>query len=106
MKRLYDSVRWRKLAKWFLGRPENALCVMCAAIGRVEPATTVDHKIPHGGDERLFWDIGNLQGLCASCHSGWKRTQEKKGYGPAANVNGQPIDPGHPWNRTSPHGGR
>jgi 5-methylcytosine-specific restriction protein A len=42
--------------------------VLCKAAGRLEPATVVDHVVPHRGDERLFWDKGNWQGLCKRCH--------------------------------------
>jgi hypothetical protein len=36
-----------------------------------------DHKIPHRGDERLFWDETNLQSLLKSCHdrTNWKAEQ-------------------------------
>jgi hypothetical protein len=35
------------------------------------------HKIPHRGDERLFWDETNLQSLLKSCHdrAKWKAEQ-------------------------------
>lgn len=32
-------------------------------------ATVVDHKVPHRGDYRLFWDMRNWQSLCAECHA-------------------------------------
>jgi 5-methylcytosine-specific restriction protein A len=31
-------------------------------------ATELDHVIPHRGDRALFWDEGNWQGLCDTCH--------------------------------------
>lgn len=77
---------------------------MCSARGRVAPATIVDHKVPHEGNQDLFWDVSNLQGLCASCHSGRKRIQENKGFSQAASLDGLPIDPSHPWNRTRGEG--
>jgi len=46
---------------------------MCGA-----PATVVDHRIPHRGDKRLFWDRNNWEPLCASCHSGHKQAREKR----------------------------
>jgi len=46
----------------------------------------------------LFWDESNWQPLCASCHSGIKRIQDHNGFSQAAGIDGQPIDPGHPWN--------
>jgi len=65
-KRLYDH-RWRVASKAFLA--EHPLCIDCAADGRVEAATDVDHQIPHRGDERLFWDVSNWRPRCKSHHS-------------------------------------
>ena len=48
---------------------ENPWCVECQQHGRLEPATDVDHIIPHGGDEARFRDRANLQGLCRGCHT-------------------------------------
>ena len=67
--------RWQRAREAFLA--EHPLCVMCQAEGRVEPATVVDHVVPHRGDERLFWDRGNWQSLCARCHSGAKQRMEE-----------------------------
>ncbi|KEJ97419.1 5-methylcytosine-specific restriction enzyme A [Pseudosulfitobacter pseudonitzschiae] len=62
-----------KLKAWIVGRLQflrrNPLCVDCAELGAVEPATDVDHIIPHKGDRRLFFDRSNWQALCKSCHS-------------------------------------
>lgn len=97
-KRLYDSVRWRKARLRFL--TANPLCVYCEQQGNDAPATVVDHIKEHHGDHDLFWDEENWQPLCASCHSGRKRRQDRHGYSQAAGLDGTPIDPGHPWNRT------
>jgi 5-methylcytosine-specific restriction enzyme A len=32
-------------------------------------ATTVDHTVPHRGNETLFWDRGNLKAMSAAHHS-------------------------------------
>lgn len=61
------NARWRKVRAEFLSR--RPLCVACEAEGRVELATDLDHIIPHRGDQKLFWDNKNLQGLCKSHHS-------------------------------------
>jgi len=59
--------RWQKAREqWLLLHP---MCVMCAELdGRVVAATVVDHKVPHRGDQALFWDRGNWQSLCAPHH--------------------------------------
>jgi 5-methylcytosine-specific restriction protein A len=96
-RRFYDSVRWRKAAKWFLA--ENPLCVLCAVIGRTTGATTVDHIEPHRGDYNKFWDVNNWQSVCKTCHENAKKMQEIHGYSQASDGSGMPVDSNHPWNR-------
>ena len=43
------------------------------------PDHVCDHIRPHRGNEALFWDQGNLQCLCAPCHSGEKQRAEQPG---------------------------
>jgi len=63
--------QWRKArAIYLIAHP---VCVMCGA-----PATVVDHIIPHGGDDRLFWDQHNWQALCTPCHSKHKQRLERQ----------------------------
>lgn len=59
---LYNTYRWRKMSKEFL--KAHPVCEVCG-----EPATDVDHITPHNGDSSLFFDQGNLQSLCRSCHN-------------------------------------
>jgi 5-methylcytosine-specific restriction enzyme A len=63
----YDR-RWREARLSHLA--EQPLCVACqrADPPRVEPATVVDHVVPHRGDQGLFWDRDNWQSLCKRCH--------------------------------------
>ena len=61
----YDA-KWRKARDLFLKR--HPLCAECMRKGKITPATVVDHKIPHRGDKRLFWDMSNWQPLCKGCH--------------------------------------
>ena len=64
-KRGYNS-RWQKArARYLRAHP---LCVECEKAGRFVKATVVDHKVPHRGDKKLFWDEMNWQPLCKSCH--------------------------------------
>src|SRR5690606_12432987 len=57
---------WRKASKLFLKL--HPLCVIHLKEGRLIPATCVDHKIPHKGDDDLFWNRSNWQPLCKRCH--------------------------------------
>jgi 5-methylcytosine-specific restriction protein A len=70
---------------------------MCIKRGNTTPATVVDHKKPHKGDPKLFWDEKNWQALCKPCHDAAKRMQEIHGYSQGCDVNGFPLDNEHPW---------
>ena len=66
---------WQRESKRFL--EANPLCENCAKEGRFVRATVVDHKTPHRGDERLFWDKGNWQALCKRCHDKKTATEDE-----------------------------
>lgn len=68
----YNS-RWEKArATWLLKNP------VCSWPGCSEPATVVDHIIPHRGDQKLFWDSeSNWAGLCAHHHNASKQKKER-----------------------------
>lgn len=68
----YDS-KWQRESKAFLA--DHPFCAACDS-----PATVVDHITPHKGDQHLFWDRGNWQPLCTSCHSR-KTAREDGGFG-------------------------
>lgn len=65
-KHLYNSSRWKVLRKQFL--QEHPLCEECKRKGVIKPATIVDHVVAHKGNEVLFWDQSNWQGLCKHHH--------------------------------------
>ena len=91
-RRLYDQTSWRKLSKQFLAR--NPLCKACSKRGRERAATITDHIVEHKGDVELFWDMKNLQPLCATCHG------RKHGNGlDGPDVDGLPIGEDHHWNK-------
>lgn len=94
--KLYDSARWRKIRDMVLN--QEPLCCLCLKSGKETPSTVVDHIKPHENDPKLFYDRENMQGLCASCHSGVKRMQENHGYSQACDAQGFPVDPLSPWN--------
>lgn len=77
--RMYGH-RWRKERLRFL--MQHPLCVDCKAEGITLEATEVDHRVPHRGDEELFWDQNNWQPLCKSHHSK-KTASEDNGFGNA-----------------------
>ena len=100
-KRGYNA-RWQKARATYLR--EHPVCAYCARFGRLTPASVVDHVIPHKGDSRLFWDSHNWQPLCAACHDGAKRAEERGGRG-GCDLDGLPATPAHHW-RANGGGGR
>lgn len=77
-KRWYNTARWQALRVKTFER-DLFTCQM-ADCGRLEGNTSLlvcDHKLPHRGDERLFWDEANLQTLCKSCHDTVKQAEEQ-----------------------------
>ncbi|WP_287917142.1 HNH endonuclease [Comamonas sp.] len=86
--------RWQQARLAFLR--EHSLCLMCEAEGRVEVATVVDHKIPHRGDQKLFWHRSNWQPLCTTHHSRDKQREELGTQSPAIGVDGWPVEHSHP----------
>jgi len=71
----YNSRRWRAERKRFLKL--HPLCVMCLREGRLAAATVVDHRVPHKGNPRLFWDRANWDALCGPHHNGTKQAIER-----------------------------
>jgi 5-methylcytosine-specific restriction enzyme A len=76
---LYDSARWKRMRTHQLQLPP--LCKYWAELGRVTPATIVDHVEPHKGDVNKYW-LGQLQSLCDPCHKATKHFEELHGYRP------------------------
>ena len=70
--------RWRKARATYLSH--RPLCVMCEQEGKIVQAIVVDHKVPHKGDQDLFWDKNNWQPLCKRHHD-IKTAKEDGGFG-------------------------
>lgn len=75
----YKTARWQALRiKIFI---RDGYACQWPGCGRIDGKTSrlvADHKIKHWGDERLFWDEGNLQTLCKPCHDGAKQRAEQR----------------------------
>lgn len=67
---LYATKRWKILRDQV--RQEEPFCR--TDCGRL--TDDIDHIMPHRGDEALFFDRSNLQGLCLECHSAKTRRGE------------------------------
>jgi 5-methylcytosine-specific restriction protein A len=69
--------RWALVSRLFRSkyplcgmRPDHERPVMsqCFDEHLVTAATLTDHVVPHRGDQILFWDEGNWQSMCGTCH--------------------------------------
>src|SRR5262245_15041833 len=98
----YSTQRWQRIRRQkFQVHP---LCETCLQVGRIEIATTVDHRVPinQGGD--AFPPLEQLASLCEQCHNAKTRAEHAgedyliKG----CDVFGNPLDPKHPWYRDRP----
>lgn len=77
----YHSKRWKDLRIEVLKR-DNWTCqktgVICTGRHPEPNSPVIDHKQPHRGDERLFWDINNLQTVTKEYHDSEKQKQERR----------------------------
>lgn len=91
---LYKTARWRIERMHFLA--EHPLCECDECQGgklRITPADTVNHSIPHRGNEVIFWDRSKWEAMAHACHS--RHTAAKDGGF------GNPV-----LTRDTPRGGR
>jgi 5-methylcytosine-specific restriction enzyme A len=85
--------QWQQARELYL--QAHPLCVMCERMTppRITAACVVDHRIPHRGDPRLFWDRSNWQALCKLHHDSDKQALEKSGHAPQQiGLDGFPIE--------------
>lgn len=87
--------KWRKARDIYL--QSNPLCVYCQADGIITAANVVDHKIPHKGDQVLFWDQDNWQAMCREHHDSTKAKEEYRGARIGGDESGQPLDRSSHW---------
>lgn len=76
----YKLARWKRL-RWSVLVRDLFTC-QWPDCGKVEPNSArlvADHKTPHRGDARLFWDPLNLWTLCKPCHDSAKQAAERRG---------------------------
>ena len=67
--------RWAKARQTHLAR--SPICIGCEAVGRIEPATIVDHVDPHHGDPEKFWNSSMWQSCCKWHHDSIKQALER-----------------------------
>lgn len=77
---VYRSARWSAVRAQVLR--DEPLCRACAAAGRTELATQVDHIVPVRVRPDLAFDRTNLQPICSVCHAA-KSQAERRAKGEA-----------------------
>lgn len=87
--------KWRKARLIFL--QQHPLCDYCAKDGRTEPATVVNHIVPHKGDQVLFWDVSNWQATCRVHHDSTIAREENRKVKIGGDADGQPLDASSHW---------
>jgi 5-methylcytosine-specific restriction endonuclease McrA len=74
----YKTRRWQELRIAIFKR-DLFTCRMpkCGRLIGDTSQLVCDHKEPHRGDERRFWDPVNLWTLCKPCHDSVKQAEEQ-----------------------------
>lgn len=71
LRHLYGTKRWADLRLAVFVR-DNFTCQrtgqLCSGAYPADNSPTANHKTPHRGDERLFWDINNLETVTKAVH--------------------------------------
>nr|WP_144292068.1 HNH endonuclease signature motif containing protein [Rhodoligotrophos appendicifer] len=65
------TTKWDRARAAYLS--DHRKCVFCG-----DPASVVDHRIAHKGDQKLFWSRTNWQPLCGPCHNSTKQSLERR----------------------------
>lgn len=77
----YHSARWQRLRQAVLER-DLYTCqhtgVLLIGKAPAPNSAVVHHKRPHKGDERIFWDINNLEAVSKEWHDSEAQAQEKR----------------------------
>lgn len=77
---------------------KQPLCERCLREGRITPATVVNHRTPHKGDLKLFFDPANHESTCKRHHDADIQSEERTGFSTTVADDGWPTDPRHPAN--------
>lgn len=95
-RRWYFTKRWKERRRLQLERVP--WCEPCKRLGKSRIATIANHKIPHRGDEKLFFE-GELESACKNCHDQAIQREEIEGASREIDLEGWPTDPRHLFNQ-------
>lgn len=103
-RRLNPWRKWYFTKAWRLRRQRQLArvpwCEPCKRQGRSRIATIANHKTPHRGDRKLFFE-GPLESACKQCHDQAIQREELEGFARDIGADGWPVDPRHPFNVTT-----
>lgn len=94
--------KWYFTKGWKLRRARQLArvpyCEPCKRMGKSRIATVANHKTPHRGDRKLFFE-GELESACKQCHDQAIQIEEQLGFSRDIGADGWPVDPKHPFNK-------
>lgn len=80
-RRWYRTARWQKLRREVFAR-DLYVCQrtgdLCTGKGNDPMAPVANHKVPHRGDPKLFWDPANLETVAKHVHDGEIQREERR----------------------------
>jgi len=81
VRRWYKSKRWQDLRQLVLER-DLYRCqhtgIMLIGKAPAPDSPVVHHKVPHQGQEHLFWDIDNLEAVSKEWHDSEAQSMERR----------------------------
>ena len=76
----YNTTRWERLRQQVFVR-DGYVCqrsgVLCVGKHPAPNSPVANHKVPHKGDPKLFWDIDNLETVAKEVHDGLIQSEER-----------------------------
>lgn len=76
----YRTSRWQKLRRVVFER-DDYMCqrtgILCTGSGNDPTAPVANHRIPHRGDEALFWCLDNLETVSKEAHDSIVQREER-----------------------------
>lgn len=84
--------KWQRARISFLAK--HPLCERCSKEGRAVTATVVNHRTPHRGDQKLFWDKGNWEPVCKRHHDSDIQREERGKSIVGTDLSGWPVEEG------------
>lgn len=74
----YCTAEWKRLRLATFKRDGWTCQCGCGTKEGRSSQLVADHKTPHRGDQKLFWDPDNLQTLTKACHDSRKQAEERR----------------------------